>query len=109
MLYALQFMIYVVSVIYATTLCSVKYIVRNICEYMGPGRDMVEMSSIEVKYGDIPEGKSVTFEWRGKPLFVRHRDAAEIAREQAVSLSELRDPQTDAVSLCPKIIDRRSF
>lgn len=83
---------------YGTALYSTKNIVRMMAEYMGPGRDMVEMASIEVKLSDVPEGKNVTFEWRGKPLFVRHRDAAEIAREQAVPLSELRDPQHDSVS-----------
>lgn len=41
-------------------------------------------------------GKNVTFKWRGKPLFVRHRTEEEIAREQAVNTAELRDPQTDA-------------
>lgn len=66
-------------------------------EYMGPARDTVEMGSIEVKLNDIPEGKSVTFKWRGKPLFVRHREASEIAREQSVGLAELRDPQQDSV------------
>lgn len=55
------------------------------------------MGSTEVKLDNIPEGKSVTFTWRGKPLFVRHRTASEIAKEEAVPMSELRDPQTDSV------------
>jgi len=54
------------------------------------------MGTIEVKLSDIPEGKSVTFTWRGKPLFVRHRVDSEISREQAVPVSELRDPQQDS-------------
>ena len=29
-------------------------------------------------------GKHKTFEWRGKPVFVWHRDADQIAAEQAV-------------------------
>lgn len=66
---------------------------------MGAARDALSMGSIEIKLSDIPEGKSVTFTWRGKPLFVRHRVDAEINKESAVPLSELRDPQTDAV--CP--------
>nr|CAD2184160.1 unnamed protein product [Meloidogyne enterolobii] len=36
-----------------------------------------------------------TFEWRGKPIFVKHRTEAEIKREQAVEVSQLRDPQKD--------------
>ena len=34
--------------------------------------------------------------WRGKPVFIRHRTADEIASSEAVSLDELRDPETDA-------------
>lgn len=64
---------------------------------MGAARDALSMGSIEIKLADIPEGKSVTFKWRGKPLFVRHRVGSEIAREEAVPMTELRDPQTDSV------------
>lgn len=31
----------------------------------------------------------------GKPLFIRHRTAAEIANEQSVAVNSLRDPQHD--------------
>lgn len=65
---------------------------------MGAARDALSMGTIEVKLSDIPEGKSVTFTWRGKPLFVRHRVDSEIAKEAAVPMGELRDPQTDDVS-----------
>ena len=34
--------------------------------------------------------------WRGKPVFIRHRTAEEISEADAVPLSALRDPQTDA-------------
>lgn len=84
---------------WATGLYSAKYTVRSLCEYMGAARDALSMGTIEVKLGDIPEGKSVTFTWRGKPLFVRHRVDSEIAKENAVPMAELRDPQTDAVSI----------
>lgn len=64
---------------------------------MAASADVLALAKIEVKLGDIPEGKSVTFKWRGKPLFIRHRTAAEIATEQSVSPSLLRDPQHDNV------------
>jgi ubiquinol-cytochrome c reductase iron-sulfur subunit len=38
----------------------------------------------------------VTIKWRGKPVFIRHRTAEEISEADAVPLSDLRDPQTDA-------------
>ena len=36
------------------------------------------------------------FQWRNKPLFIRHRPASEIEREEAVSVSDLRDKEIDS-------------
>jgi len=63
---------------------------------MSASADVLALAKIEVKLGSIPEGKSVTFKWRGKPLFIRHRTAEEIEREQAVDPTTLRHPQTDS-------------
>ena len=38
----------------------------------------------------------MTFKWRGKPLFIRHRTAAEIEAEVSCDPATLRDPQSDA-------------
>jgi len=73
-----------------------KEVVHDIVAYKAMAADMRAMASIEIQIGDIPEGASKTFEWRGKPVFVRHRTPEEIAREQAVDVSDLRDPQTDS-------------
>ncbi|EDW63887.1 cytochrome b-c1 complex subunit Rieske, mitochondrial [Drosophila novamexicana] len=62
---------------------------------MSASADVLAMAKIEIKLGDIAEGKSVTFKWRGKPLFIRHRTPAEIETERAVPTSALRDPETD--------------
>lgn len=64
---------------------------------MSASADVLALSKIEIKLSDIPEGKSVTFKWRGKPLFIRHRTGQEIATEQSVPTSALRDPQQDHV------------
>lgn len=64
---------------------------------MSASADVLAMAKIEIKLGDIAEGKSVTFKWRGKPLFIRHRTPAEIETERAVPTSALRDPETDDV------------
>ena len=40
-------------------------------------------------------GKNVTVEWRGKPLFIRHRTQAEIDAADAIDIATLRDPETD--------------
>lgn len=76
---------------------------------MAASADVLALAKIEVKLSDIPEGKSVTFKWRGKPLFIRHRTAAEISAEQAVAPSSLRDPQTDSVRLLFFIFKIKSF
>lgn len=62
---------------------------------MSASADVLAMAKIEIKLSDIPEGKNVTFKWRGKPLFIKHRTEKEIATERAVPVSILRDPQTD--------------
>ncbi len=62
---------------------------------MAPAADVLALASAEFDLGAIAEGSTVTFKWRGKPVFVRHRTDAEIERERAVDLSELKHPETD--------------
>jgi len=73
-----------------------KAIVTQFVATMSASADVLALAKIEVKLSDIPEGKSATFKWRGKPLFIRHRTAAEISTEQSVAPSSLRDPQHDS-------------
>uniref|UniRef100_A0A8C8VDT4 Cytochrome b-c1 complex subunit Rieske, mitochondrial n=1 Tax=Pelusios castaneus TaxID=367368 RepID=A0A8C8VDT4_9SAUR len=83
----------------ATTCVATAYAAKNIVTQfvmsMSASADVLAMSKIEIKLSEIPEGKSVTFKWRGKPLFVRHRSPEEINKEAEVALTELRDPQHD--------------
>jgi len=72
-----------------------KAIVRDIVSNLAPSADVLALAKIEVKLSDIPEGKNVTVKWRSKPLFIRHRTAAEIEKERNVDPNSLRDPQTD--------------
>jgi ubiquinol-cytochrome c reductase iron-sulfur subunit len=72
-----------------------KSIVTYLVSSMSASADVLALAQCEVKLGDIPEGKNVTFKWRGKPLFIRHRTAEEIERENSVDVSTLRDPQKD--------------
>jgi len=83
----------------ATTVASTygaKGVVTGLVSSMGASADVLALAKIEIKLSDIPEGKSVTFKWRGKPLFIRHRTAAEISAEQSVAPGTLRDPQHDS-------------
>jgi len=79
-----------------TSAYSSKVIVTDLIMTMSASADVLALAAIEIKLGDIPEGKNVTLKWRGKPLFVRHRTPAEIEIEQNVDISILRDPQTDS-------------
>jgi ubiquinol-cytochrome c reductase iron-sulfur subunit len=62
---------------------------------LAPSRDVLALASTEVDLSSIAEGQAVTVMWRGKPVFVRNRTAAEIQEARAVPLSELKDPETD--------------
>lgn len=72
-----------------------KSVVTQFVSSMAAAADVLALAKIEIKMAEIPEGKSVTFKWRGKPLFIRHRTASEIATEKAVPVESLRDPQHD--------------
>ena len=50
-----------------------KSIVTEVVSSLAASGDVMAMSKIEIDLSEIPEGKNVTFKWRGKPLFVRHR------------------------------------
>lgn len=55
-----------------------KSVVGTFLSALQPARNLMAVANIEVDLSKIPEGHSVTLEWRGKPLFVRHREQWEI-------------------------------
>jgi ubiquinol-cytochrome c reductase iron-sulfur subunit len=63
---------------------------------MNPSGDVLALSSVDIDISPIPAGQGVTFQWRGKPVFVRHRTPEEIKAAQAVPLSALIDPVPDS-------------
>jgi ubiquinol-cytochrome c reductase iron-sulfur subunit len=73
-----------------------KYIIRDIAAYVGPAKDVMSLAKVEISLTAVPEGKNAVFEWRNKPIFVRHRTPEEIAREESVNVSQLRHPQNDS-------------
>lgn len=54
---------------------------------MNPSADVRALATISVDISGLTEGTQLTVNWRGKPVFIRHRTQAEMAqaREQAVS------------------------
>ncbi|KAI8817522.1 cytochrome b-c1 complex subunit Rieske [Fimicolochytrium jonesii] len=73
-----------------------KNIVTDYLVHMAASADVLALAKVELDMASIPEGKNVVIKWRGKPVFVRHRTAEEIAEANAVNVAELRDPETDA-------------
>jgi ubiquinol-cytochrome c reductase iron-sulfur subunit len=63
---------------------------------MSATKDVLALASAEFDVSAVEEGQTITVKWRGKPVFIRHRTPDEIASSEAVSLDELRDPETDA-------------
>ncbi len=62
---------------------------------MNPAADVLALASIEVDISPVKEGQAITVSWRGKPVFIRHRTAAEIKSAEDVPVASLPDPATD--------------
>ncbi len=65
-------------------------------DQMNPAADTLALASVELDLSNIAAGEAVVIKWRGKPVFVRHRTAAEIAEARDVKPAELIDQQSDA-------------
>ncbi|MBL0318629.1 MAG: ubiquinol-cytochrome c reductase iron-sulfur subunit [Alphaproteobacteria bacterium] len=62
---------------------------------LSPSADVLALSSTEVDISSVPEGQAITVMWRGKPVFIRHRTAAEIKAAREAPLAGMIDPQKD--------------
>eukprot|EP00055_Hartaetosiga_balthica_P011584 m.53111 g.53111 ORF g.53111 m.53111 type:complete len:257 (-) comp7653_c0_seq1:99-869(-) len=72
-----------------------KSLVVDFLDTMSASADVLALAKMEVDLSTIPVGKNVTFKWRGKPVFVRHRPQSEIDTERAVDVSSLRHKESD--------------
>ena len=63
---------------------------------MNASKDVLALASLEVDLSSIAVGDSVTVKWRGKPVFIRRRTAAEIAEAETADIGTMRDPEPDA-------------
>jgi ubiquinol-cytochrome c reductase iron-sulfur subunit len=61
---------------------------------MNPSADVLALASIEVDISAIQAGQAIKTTFRKQPLFIRHLTPKEIQEANAVSMSELRDPQS---------------
>lgn len=65
-------------------------------DQMNPAADTRALSTTEVDLTAIELGQQIKVMWQGKPVFVRHRTAAEIAAAQRDDYANMKDPQHDA-------------
>ena len=63
-------------------------------DQMNPAADTLALASTEIDLSSLEEGQAITVQWRGKPVFVRHRTAEEIKKARE-ALEEMRDPELD--------------
>jgi len=68
---------------------------------MGKAADTLAAGSIEIDLSKVAVGQQLKMLWRGKPVFVRHRTAAEITEAENTDVSDCPDPETDDERLVP--------
>ena len=59
---------------------------------MNPSADVQALASIQVDISGVAEGSQITVKFLGKPVFIRHRTAEEIAAAKEVDPRNLPDP-----------------
>ena len=62
---------------------------------LNPAADTLALSTTDVNLTPIAEGMRITVKWRGKPVFVDHRNKEQIDAARVVNISELPDPAKD--------------
>lgn len=72
-----------------------KEIAQTLVVYKWMSKEAQAQAASEINLSEVQEGVNKVFEWRGKPIFVRHRTQKEIDRERAVDIGQLRDPEPD--------------
>lgn len=70
--------------------------IMKIVGSMSASADVLALGTVEVDVAGVVEGTTTTIKWRGKPVFVKHRTAAEIAQAVSDDSADLKDQQCDA-------------
>lgn len=63
---------------------------------MNPAADTLALATTEVDISSLQPGQAITVQWRGQPVFIRHRTKEEVEMARNVEIPKLRDKQTDA-------------
>jgi len=65
-------------------------------DQMNPSGDTLALATVEYDFSKVALGQQVSINWRGKPVFIRHRTPAEIAAAKADDHAPMPDPEADA-------------
>ena len=65
-------------------------------QQMNPSADVLALASIEQDLRKVMLGQQIVVKWQGKPVFIRNRTPAEIAKAVADDHAPMKDPATDA-------------
>ncbi len=68
-------------------------------DQMNPDASALALGSIEVDLTPVVEGQAITVMWRKKAVFIRNRNAKEIAAARAVVVADLKDPYARNLAL----------
>lgn len=79
----------------ATTAVGAGVLLWPLIDTMNPAADVLALASVRVDLSGVDEGMSITVQWRGRPVFIRHRTPEEIEVARAVDLAVLPDPEPD--------------
>ena len=71
-------------------------VVWPLVNQMNPSADVLALASIEFDLSKVLAGQQVVVKWQGKPVFVRNRTPAEIAKAVADDNAPMKDPAKDA-------------
>ena len=79
----------------ATAAVGTGAVIWPLIDSMNPAADVLALASTRVDLSGVEPGMAITVQWRGRPVFIRHRTPEEIEQARAVDLNELPDPEPD--------------
>nr|WP_051088969.1 ubiquinol-cytochrome c reductase iron-sulfur subunit [Woodsholea maritima] len=68
-------------------------------DQMNPAADTLAVSTTEVNLADVAEGEQLTVMYQGKPTFVRHRTAEEVAAARETGPNQIPDGDSRNLNL----------
>jgi len=81
--------------VYGTGFTVTRNVIREIISFASPPANVLASQATEVSLNDVAEGKCTVVLVGDDPVFIWHRNAAQIRRAQEQDNEQLRDPEKD--------------